>query len=127
MSFVTEEKLASLGPKPKDRLDSGVNQKYSEAGFPSGNMTAHLIHAALGFLSSLQCTPPLASSLAALNRAAGTPTNESEAKICADQSEPRVDTGQTIVLGLGCIPSKADLHEHHSITCPAKATQTISG
>lgn len=81
--------------------------------------------------SGFPLLPPLHSTLgqlpASTNRAAGTPTNQSGAKICADQSEARVDTGQTIVLGSGCIPSKADLLEHHPITCPAQATRTVKG
>ena len=70
----------------------------------------------LGFLSSLRCTPPLPSALPALTgHPALRPIRAEQKSVPTNQR--RACTELTIVLGSGCIPSKADLFEHHPITC----------
>ena len=128
-SFVTWEKLASQ-PGTQTQGPSWLRSqpKILGAWFPLWQ-AAKLLNPPDSRCSGFPLLPPLHSTPgqlpASTNRAAGTPTNQSGAKICADQSESRVDTGQTIVLGSGCIPSKADLLEHRPITCPDQATWTV--
>ena len=113
------EKLAGLGPKPKGCLCSRVMQKILRACFFLQSVATHLIHASLGFLSSLHCTPPLLTALPALTgQPAHRPIREQQKSVPTNQSRRfyRGCTGHTIVLGLGCIPSKADLFEHHRLT-----------
>ena len=61
-----------------------VDQKYSEAGFPMWEQT-WFTQAGFPLLPPLHST--LAQRPASTNRAAGTPTNQSAAKICVNQSE----------------------------------------
>ena len=119
MSFVTRRNSPAWGPNPRAAFAHESRKKYSEPGFFLQFVATHLIHASLGFLSSLHCTPPLLTALPALTgQPAHRPITEQQKSVPTNQSRRfyRGCTGHTIVLGLGCIPSKADLFEHHRLT-----------
>ena len=127
MSFVTRRNSAAGGPKPKDRLYSHESTKNTlRLVFQCENRPDSR---KLGFLSSLHCTPPLLSALPALTgQPAHRPIRVQQKSVSTNQRRRFYwgCTGHTIVLGSGCIPSKADLFEHHPITWPQPYAQGVS-
>ena len=130
VSFVTRRKrpAAPRGPNPRSSY-SPNEPKTLLSWFFKVVVLPNLVDSHLDFLSSLHCTPPLPSALPALT---GQPANR---PITAQQKSVSTNRSlcsrsgcmeHTVVLGSGCIPSKADLFEHHPITWPQPYAQGVS-